>query len=78
MATQADDDNVKQSAAELKDTPYELLYISVPTPTSKRYVFQHAVATSPGEALALIATAKETLTAGKGEWTSGRPYPDPQ
>lgn len=74
MATDREDQTVKDAAVDLKDTPYELMYISKPTPTASRYAFQHTVATSPAEARTVIAEALQKLQAGEAEWSSGIRY----
>jgi hypothetical protein len=74
MTTEHDDQAVTDAAADLKGTPYELLYIAHPTPTSTKYGFHHTTATAATEAQAVIAEALKRLSAGTAEWTSGIPY----
>lgn len=74
MTSQLIDNQIKDAAAELVDTPYALLYISAPTPSTTRYVFQHGVAVGPAEAMNLIAVGKEHLKDGTAQWSSGEPF----
>lgn len=74
MATEREDQAVKAAAKDLKDTPYELLYISKPTATTSKYAFHHATASTPTDAHAIIAEATETLRSGKAEWSDGTRY----
>lgn len=74
MATDREDQAVQEAAEDLKGTPYELMYISSPTPTTSKYVFQHTVAITPTEARTVIAEALQKLQAGEAEWTSGTRY----
>lgn len=57
MTTDAQDKQIAQLAADLPEQ-YRLAYISKPTPTSVKYVFQHTVAISFAEALAVIQAAQ--------------------
>lgn len=59
---------------KLKGTPYEFMYSSHPTPTSARYVFQHAVALSMLEARAIVAEAVAKIQGGTAYWSDGTPY----
>lgn len=57
----------------LKGTPYEFLY-STHTPTSSKYVFHHAVATSMIEARFIVTAAIARIQSGTAHWSDGSPY----
>ena len=66
------DDVVVRAAEPLKGTPYELSYVSAPTPTDVRYVFQHVTVYSPEAAAGVVAKAKLDLAAGRADRTDRR------
>ena len=72
--TQKQIDGVKEAAAPLEGSPYALSYITAPTPTDVRFVFQHTVALTLAEAHDAIATGLRHLADGTAEWSSGEPY----
>jgi hypothetical protein len=72
--TDKQDTDISERAKHLKGTPYELGYISKPTPTTTKYVFQHTVAISYAEAVGVIAEADLHLRQGTAEWSSGERY----
>jgi hypothetical protein len=74
MATDAEDAQVSAAAKLLKGTPYALTYISKPTPAISKYAFQHTTVTTHADAMAVIAAARDKLTSGKAEWSSGTPF----
>lgn len=67
-------ESIAEYAEVLKGTPYELLYVSNPTPWEVKYVFQHTTATSHVEASQVIQLALVQLENGTAEWSSGIPY----
>lgn len=65
---------IRTAAEPLKGTPYELLYVSAPTPNDNRITFQHTVALTAREAMDVIGEAKQKLEAGQAEWSNGEKY----
>lgn len=70
-------DPVVRRAELLHGSPYELAYVSKPTPATTKYVFQHTVAITPAEASSVVLEAMGVLREGRAEWTSGERWPTP-